>query len=229
MIISHKHKFIFIKTRKTAGTSIEIALSSFCGPDDIITPISAEDEDIRKKLGYRGPQNCYLPYKKYTFKDWIRFFIKRKKALKFYNHISASEIKDKISDDIWESYFKFSIARNPWDMAISLYYYKLGNNMIKNDIALSDFLENHEMSSNYNLYTINGEVVVNYICLYENLKEDLNKVVNYIGLPKSLELPNAKGSYRKDKRHYKEVLTESDVEVIRNKFSKEISLLDYKY
>ena len=27
-----------MKTRKTAGTSIQSALSEFCGPDDIITP-----------------------------------------------------------------------------------------------------------------------------------------------------------------------------------------------
>ena len=37
MIISHKHKFIFIKTVKTAGTSIDIALSKICEPQDIIT------------------------------------------------------------------------------------------------------------------------------------------------------------------------------------------------
>lgn len=48
MIISHKHKFIFIKTKKTAGTSIEIALSSICDADDIITRISSEDEKTRK-------------------------------------------------------------------------------------------------------------------------------------------------------------------------------------
>ena len=58
MILSHKHKFIFIKTRKTAGTSIEIALSRFCGKDDIITPISPEDEKIRKKIGVK-PQNYH--------------------------------------------------------------------------------------------------------------------------------------------------------------------------
>ena len=37
MIVSHKHKFIFFKTRKTAGSSIQVALANHCGPDDIIT------------------------------------------------------------------------------------------------------------------------------------------------------------------------------------------------
>ncbi|TAE88318.1 MAG: hypothetical protein EAZ65_02830 [Verrucomicrobia bacterium] len=38
MVISHKHRFIFIKTAKTAGTSIEAFLSPHCGPDDVFTP-----------------------------------------------------------------------------------------------------------------------------------------------------------------------------------------------
>ena len=44
VIASHQHRFIFLKTRKTAGTSVEIALSKVCGPDDIITEISPEDQ-----------------------------------------------------------------------------------------------------------------------------------------------------------------------------------------
>ena len=47
MIVSHKHKFIFVKTVKTAGTSVEIALSRFCGENDIITPIHPPDEELR--------------------------------------------------------------------------------------------------------------------------------------------------------------------------------------
>ena len=39
MILSHKHKFVFVKNRKVAGTSVEVALSPHCGPDDILTVI----------------------------------------------------------------------------------------------------------------------------------------------------------------------------------------------
>lgn len=39
MIVSFQHKFVFIKTQKTAGSSIEASLNKFLGPDDIATPI----------------------------------------------------------------------------------------------------------------------------------------------------------------------------------------------
>jgi len=39
MIICPPLKLIFIKTKKVGGTSSEIALSSFCDDDSIITPI----------------------------------------------------------------------------------------------------------------------------------------------------------------------------------------------
>ncbi len=50
MIISHEHKFIFLKTKKTAGTAIEAALSELCGPTCVITPYREESESDRKGL-----------------------------------------------------------------------------------------------------------------------------------------------------------------------------------
>ena len=44
MILSKVHRFIFIKGIKVGGTSVEIALSRLCGPDDIVTPITPIDE-----------------------------------------------------------------------------------------------------------------------------------------------------------------------------------------
>lgn len=56
MIASFLHRFIFIKTRKTGGTSVEIVLSSWCGPDDICTALAPEDELLRQEYG-GAPRN----------------------------------------------------------------------------------------------------------------------------------------------------------------------------
>ncbi|WP_129597698.1 sulfotransferase family 2 domain-containing protein [Methanohalophilus profundi] len=139
MIISHKHKFIFIKTKKTAGTSIEIALSKYCGPDDIITPISPEDEKIRLELGYRGPQNYIIKNKLYYMCDEISVLNNQLKPYyKYYNHVPASYIKNHVSEDVWKNYFKFCFERNPYDKAISRYHWSTRKKNISPDI--SEFL-----------------------------------------------------------------------------------------
>ncbi|HEX5238971.1 MAG TPA: hypothetical protein VFW39_10990 [Sphingomicrobium sp.] len=62
MILSHKHRFVFIKGLKVAGTSIEIALAQLCGPEDIITPITPADE--RYRLGTAGEPRNYADDRK---------------------------------------------------------------------------------------------------------------------------------------------------------------------
>jgi hypothetical protein len=60
MILSHKHKFVFIKGEKVAGTSVEIALSQICAPDDVVTPISRRDE--RHRVGTAGEPRNYTSH-----------------------------------------------------------------------------------------------------------------------------------------------------------------------
>jgi hypothetical protein len=47
VILSFRHHFVFVRPRKVAGTSVEIALSTLCGPDDITSPMVAVDERLR--------------------------------------------------------------------------------------------------------------------------------------------------------------------------------------
>ena len=230
MIISHKYRFIFLKTKKTAGTSIEIALSRVCGEEDIITPISPEDEDVRRDLGYRGAQKHLSPMWDYGFRDVARLLIRRKKKLRYYNHISAREVRRLIGEGTWNDYYKFCFERNPWDRVISFYYWQYKSEPRP---SISEFLDSDMplmlKKKGFELYTIDGKVVVNRVCLFENLKEELERIRVQLGLTEELVLPKSKSSFRKDKRSYREILDEKQKEKIRNLFSEEIALYGYEF
>ena len=59
MILCHKYRFIFLKTNKTAGTSVEIALSRFCEERDIVTHLSPEEETLRESVGGRASEHYH--------------------------------------------------------------------------------------------------------------------------------------------------------------------------
>jgi len=215
MILSHRHRFIFIKTNKTAGTSVEIALSRFCGPEDVITPLSEKDEKLRASLGYPGPQN-------YKADD--------EDKTGFYNHMSAVEIKQLIKPDVWESYFKFCIERNPWDRLISMYYWRCRREPRP---SISEFLESDLpillKTRGIDLYRIDNEIVVDKICRYEDLAEELEGVRVKVGIPEPLELPRAKSNSRKDTRSYREILSEQEKMKIASLFAEEIETHGYQF
>jgi hypothetical protein len=109
MILSHRHRFIYIRCRKTASTSMELALSRICGPDDVVTRLPwPEDEALRRQIGGRGPQNHLGPHGR----------------MRFYNHMPAAEIRLLVGEDVWNGYYKWCVERNPWDKVVSDYYYR---------------------------------------------------------------------------------------------------------
>ena len=229
MIISHAHKFIFLKTTKTAGTSIEIALSEFCGSRDIITPVSAEDEKIRTVLGYRGPQNYIVPFADYSVKDMLYFMIRGKRK-RYFNHISAKVVRRFIGKETWQSYFKFCFVRNPWDRAVSQYYWRRAEGAPH---SFTEFLDSGNLRSlkkkGMDLYIIDGEVAVDRLCRYENMFEELAFISDRLLLPGKLSLPKAKFSSRKHKGNYRNMFNEIERDEVANLFAEEIKLLGYKF
>ena len=228
MIISHKYKCIFLKTSKTAGTSIEIALSKHCGPEDIITPISPADEAFRKSLGFRTAQNFVVPYTQYTLHNWLDAVIFRKR-IRFYNHMPARAVRRIIGEKTWREYYTFCFERNPWDRFISFYYWRCKNEPRP---SISAFIDSGALRimkrKGFGIYTIDGRVVVDRVYLYEELEKALEDISSRLGLPENLSLPTAKGGFRLDRKPGGEILTAEDMERIAQEFSEEISLFGYR-
>ena len=213
MIASHQHRFIFLKTRKTAGTSVEIALSQVCGPDDIITEISPEDEALRTAAGGRGPQNFESP----------------PLPRKAYNHMGAKATRDLVGAQAWQDYFTFAIERNPWDAVVSLYFWKY-----KDRDELPDFesyvqeIWIEQLANNRRLYRIRGKMALDRVLRYENLDTELREVWAQLGLPGEPDLPRAKGHAR-PAGHYRELYSATSRQRVADVFADTIDAFGYEF
>uniref|UniRef100_UPI00404AF844 sulfotransferase family 2 domain-containing protein n=1 Tax=Gelidibacter sp. TaxID=2018083 RepID=UPI00404AF844 len=229
MIINHEHKFIFIKTQKTAGTSMEIALSGLCSKNDIVTPISIDDEAIRIGLGYQTPINYKIPLKKYSKKELVELILFGNKK-SYYNHMSCEEIKQNIGDNMYNDYYKFCFERNPFDKVISLFYHQGGYNKWK---SIEDFIKDGGLKiiKGYDQYTINNVIAVDDVFKFEQIEEALKIITHKLNLKTELSLPEvkAKSQFRNDKRHYKEVLTDTERRLIETIWAREINLMSYQF
>lgn len=229
MIISHKHKFIYIKTRKTASTSIEISLSKLCGPTDIITPITPNDEAERHNLGFPTAQNYQKPRKELGIMEQWNNFRTGNKIKKYYHHIPATQIRKLIGEEVWNSYFKFTTERNPFDKVVSFYFWRKANEKYT---CISDWLLDGGLSEleSYDLYSTGKIVAVDKIYRYENFdffEKDLTEILQ-LTEPFKMVKYKAKSTSRKI-LNYRDILDEKAVELIRIAFAREIELLGYEF
>ena len=93
MIISHKHKTIFIKTSKTASSSLEYIISEQCGPLDVITPLVENDEQLKRECNVRTAQNLSIPFRWKHIKPYLSSFIQKGERFQFYSHIPIKEFE----------------------------------------------------------------------------------------------------------------------------------------
>ena len=122
MIISKKKKFIFLKTAKTAGSSIEFYLSQFCGNKDTITSLRPHEEKLKKKFNILKKQNYEYKKKKFALKNFKKLNFSKKIVIN--EHSSLKILEDKIKMAL-NHYYTFAFVRNPYHWIVSYFWWYL--------------------------------------------------------------------------------------------------------
>lgn len=174
-IVSHKYGFIFIKTMKTAGTAIETSLSPLCGPDDVVTPIFPQ-EPGHEARNFETSEG------------------------KFFNHMSMTAVRELVGPDIFRSYFKFCVEREPVDKCLSHFGMLLNSPSHRTATtpkSWDEYVERGNYPVDYAKYVDgDGALLVDRIVRYERLEDELSDVLRPLGLDWSGTSSRAKSGFR---------------------------------
>jgi|7_EtaG_2_1085326.scaffolds.fasta_scaffold01655_9 hypothetical protein len=160
-------------------------------------------------------------------------------------HIVAKDAKKMIGNKRWNSYFKFSIVRNPWDLVVSNYFFpwfhKKGEGVGFKEWLLrwenNSEWKNNTIRSNsipqLNAISINNKIVMDYIIRYETLDEQWKDVANILSAKPVLEndwkYRVEKYSYLKERKNYPFYYDQESIDIVARKYKKDIEYFGYKF
>jgi len=217
MIVSHKYKFIFLRTEKTASTSLTKALVDQIGDrDEVIT-------------SFKGNWVKYMP----IHPGGLKRAFPRQFGLHFHAH--AKDVRTAIGHKIFDSYYKFAVERNPWDRQVSLYFHRALRENYKNP----DF--DRDMSSpihralyytklhNWDIYSIDNNIVADRVLRYENLAKEIPDLFRTLGIDHNTQLSHANPGFGGKRPHYSTYYTDKTRELVAKWYRREIDALGFSF
>lgn len=230
MIVSHRNGFVFMHVPKTAGTAISIALTPLCGSEDIIAAWTPHNDEFRDEVpGWRDwPQNARVPVSKLTPRQTVSC-VRRQRLPRYGPHTHAKEARKLIGARRWNRYLTFAVERNPWDKAVSSYFFKQQTRSDVNDFP--SFLRSapRRFFSDPEIYCIDGSLAVDRVLRFERLTEYFSDMCDTMGLEIPV-LPDALTEYRPAaNRDWRPMYSDADAEFVAEVCATEIELFGYTF
>ncbi len=236
MLISHAHRFVFVKPRKTAGTSVELALSPFLAAGDIATPIAAKEEALRRTVpgvtvarvrGWAGLRPRRL-------RDHAPLAL----ALALYPELAGYRV--------------VTMCRNPWDRAVSQFFWSERRSGIRSAPAEAQHAAFRAYTRRWGprrwfdplygrkrqralasapLYTVGGQVRADYVIRYEALEADVAGLGPWLGLDGTPSVTglHAKGGHRAGGRDWAPFYDAETRDLVARECATEIALFGYDF
>lgn len=216
VMVSHTHEFIFLKSTKTAGTSIEMMLEPLCGPPRADVPEATRARVSRQGIVGRRVLGRSMHVKllqKLGFglvTDWR-------------NHMTAAEIKAALGTEKWKRYRKIASVRDPFDRAVSSFHWQESVMGLPEDedfatvrARFTDWVARTRPDSDRDILFLDGAFVGDLVIRFENLADDLQKIYTMFD-PTSgpIRMFHAKDAGRRRKHPVPEYFSEASIATVR--------------
>jgi hypothetical protein len=234
MLISHKYKFIFLKTEKSASSSLYKVFEKIISESDKLYQANPRTKrSLLRELGVL--EDCsFESCSNVQSKGLMRIF---PQIYGIHSHGSAKDVRNFLGQDLFERYTVITSERNPWDRQVSLFAHRVDK---YEDISISDFdrcmrsywynLMHHNRLHNWDIYSIDNKMCADKIIRFEHLHNDLSEVLGFLWVdPERYALPHLRGEYRKEQRSYRDLYTDKSRELVRKWYSREIDYFGYEF
>lgn len=164
-------------------------------------------------------------------------------------HLTLRNYEVLLTKKEYDSCFKFSIVRNPWDRLHSAYSFLMHGGIAENDhqfredvlskytsfeqfvisgLSDSEVLKYyHFLPQEHYLRNYRGRIGVDYVGRFERLSDDFNVIANKLGLKCDLEHTNK--TKHQLMTSYRDAYTVKMKERVRQVYGHDINLLGYKF
>lgn len=218
VLVSHKYKFIYIKNRKVAGSSVESFFGKYCVDPKYNYKYVDDIPGKNSKFGILGTR-------KDDKSNW--------KMQRWFDngHVEAKMIRKKLGFNRFNSYIKFCVVRNPYDKMVSLYFYNKSRKKISSNMTFKQFVKSGKKCNNFRVHSIRNISTCKYFIRYETLQDDVKKMCKILKIKKFDidNLPSHKNNTNRDSKSYRNYYDEETKRIVRLGHGKEFSLFGYKF
>ena len=219
MIISHKHRFIFIHGHRTGGRSITAALAKYCGPDDVITAV--EGVPARNAAGFERHDGAAQIRRRVgdgAWRDYFKFTFERNpwdKILSHYWDYVGHREKKRFYKTMHQKLFGRPVSFRSW-FFLRVWQGRLGR------------LGQVRFPRHLPHYTEKGRVVVDFIGRFESRQPHLELLGRRLALPIDSSIWLGSGT-RKVRTPYTEHFDERMKRIVASVFREDLKLLGYAF
>jgi hypothetical protein len=215
MILSRGRRYIFVHAPKTGGTSLALALEARAMADDIMLGDTPKARKRRHRV--QGIESSGRLWKHSMLTD-------------LYGLVTQKEI---------ESFFTFTLVRNPWDRMVSYYHWLKEQSFEHPAVALAralDFsaflraplIEAGMRDFPYSRYVQDAEGVeqADLFIRLEHLAEDVAPLEAHLGFSLG-EIPHANASERR--AEWRGYYSEADAEIVARACAEDVARFSYAF